>query len=201
MEIAMIDFTLSPWKELAVLLATSAFGIVGYIAKRTIEKKKNTDALDFKKKALDLHKLLQAEGLTLDDLHQIEQSMTQRKSSKRAIEDNVTTQVTIMSTKTPLPGETQSDMNRLRFADVDIAESLMQKALLEAEMHCNELEACKLRAAQDAWKAYSVAEAEFRSQSFEGGTMYPLMYASELEGMTIARIAELREYVEWVRKL
>ena len=55
--------------------------------------------------------------------------------------------------------------------------------------------------AQEAWQRYSEDEARFRASVVKGGTMYPGLYASELERLTVARIAEVREHTEFLRSV
>jgi uncharacterized protein YecT (DUF1311 family) len=55
-----------------------------------------------------------------------------------------------------------------------------------------------LRASQEAWEVYRVRQAEYRSDinSPTRGSIAPLLYASEIEKITRARIKELLWYLE-----
>jgi uncharacterized protein YecT (DUF1311 family) len=52
-----------------------------------------------------------------------------------------------------------------------------------------------LVAAQRAWVSFRDAECTFSASTSQGGTIYPMVYASCLDGLTEKRIADLKAYL------
>lgn len=61
-------------------------------------------------------------------------------------------------------------------------------------MDANQIAAFKQT--QTNWESYAKTQAEFAAAAFEGGSMAPLVYASELEAVTVSRTGELKRMFE-----
>ena len=197
----MVELATLPLKELGLLAVGSLLTSLAYFIKRWIEKKPLADVLERRAKALALHKSLKEQGLSLDDLDELEKDLTRRRRKVRDIEDEVSKELSELRYDGPKPGESQSDMNRLASADTDVANALLERVIIEMAMVCGDEQEPKLRSSQEAWQKYAVAEAKFRSSIFEEGTVYPTMYLSEIERLTVARIADLRAHLAWLKSL
>ena len=204
-ETNVLDFSSSPWKELATAIAVAAIAAGGYVGKRRIERKGDADALERRTKALALHKGMKEAGLTFDDLEKIEATSTKDFKRKRLheVENQIAQAVhDRRATSGPGPGQSQSEMNHIAAADLKIAEAELERALLEAEMHCeDDEERAALQASQEAWKAFSTVEAKYLAQRISQGTIYPTIYLPEIERITIARAAQLKAHVEYLGSL
>jgi uncharacterized protein YecT (DUF1311 family) len=197
----VVDLSSSPFKEILVTLITATLAVTAYFAVRKIERKNSIETIDRQTKLITLHKTLKAEGLSVKDLEMLEQDITNRRRGIQKIEDQVAADVHKARLDGPLPGQSQSEMNYLAAADLRIADAMLEKALAEAEMHCQPDEVEPLHAAQVAWTTFAQAEAAYRSLFCKGGSMYRTVYPSELERLTISRIAELKAHVEWQKEL
>tara|TARA_R110002124_G_scaffold65659_2_gene179502 strand:- start:112 stop:321 length:210 start_codon:yes stop_codon:yes gene_type:complete len=56
----------------------------------------------------------------------------------------------------------------------------------------DERQVATLRVTQKSWKDYAKSQAEFAAAEFDGGSMAPLVFSSELESVTISRTGELK---------
>jgi len=54
---------------------------------------------------------------------------------------------------------------------------------------------------QHAWENYSVEQAEAASASYRQGSIYPLIYLSELESLTLERTARLQAELDELIRL
>lgn len=187
---------LIPWKELGLLVAGGMLASVGYIAKRWVEGKSSSEIIERKTKALVLHSSLKDAGISLSELELFEAELTRR----RQVEDEVTAELH-ESLQAVAPEETQAGMNRIAGADLQIANAMLEKALTEAEMQGDGAYAKQLNDSQKRWKAYAESEAAYRAAIFEGGTVYPTIHLTELEQLTVRRIADLRAHVKWLKSL
>lgn len=59
----------------------------------------------------------------------------------------------------------------------------------------------KLDETNAAWRNYQKNHADFLASRYEGGSIQPLIYASALESVTIARIVELEAELKELRNL
>jgi uncharacterized protein YecT (DUF1311 family) len=85
-------------------------------------------------------------------------------------------------------------MNALAAEKADEAEAELQEVLAKLDPDRSNM---ALAAGQEAWTEYRRRHAEFRSRINEPtpGSIAPLLYASEMEKVTRARIAELEWYL------
>lgn len=187
----------SPWREILLLLAGAGLACVGYFGKRWLEGASRTVRLDRRRKLLALHKELKSEGMTVTDLDSLEQELTTRRKVARQIEEQVAAEIA----EAPRPGETQADMNVLAEADLDVSKAMLAKAVRELEIHASPDELEQLSKAQRAWQRYADTEAISRAAFYTGGSMYPMVYSYELEQITVARIADLRTRLEWLKEM
>jgi uncharacterized protein YecT (DUF1311 family) len=65
----------------------------------------------------------------------------------------------------------------------------------------DEEEIKRFKKAQRAWCLYSKRQADFSAGMFEGGSMRPLVYSSELRALTIERAAKIKTEIRDRHKL
>lgn len=96
---------------------------------------------------------------------------------------------------------TQSEMNEEAGRRAGVAEKQMERAVvaLERSGWLNETQAAALRSTQQRWQEYAQSQAAFVAAEFEGGSMAPLIYASELEFAAVSRTGELKRMLEDMR--
>lgn len=97
---------------------------------------------------------------------------------------------------------TQAEMNMEASRRADVAERQMERAIIALERSgwMSETQAAALKDTQARWALYSHAQASFAAAEFEGGSMAPLIYASELESATVSRTGELKRMLDEMRE-
>lgn len=89
---------------------------------------------------------------------------------------------------------TQAEMNQEAGRRADVARQQMQRAIIALERSgwMNTEQETALKETQDRWEHYAQSQAEFAAAEFVGGSMAPLIFASELESATLSRTGELK---------
>jgi len=97
---------------------------------------------------------------------------------------------------------TQVEMNMEAGRRADVAQQQMDRAIVALErsgwMEASQIAA--LKQTQANWESYAKAQAEFAAAEFDGGSMAPLVFASELESVTVSRTGELKRILEEMRE-
>ncbi|RRQ22221.1 lysozyme inhibitor LprI family protein [Thiohalobacter thiocyanaticus] len=157
--------------------------IVVYMFKRRIEGKPEVEALDKRKQLLDINKQLNEQGLTIEDLNKLEAILTGKAESiiKHTQEIEKNTQSLIEKEQ----GEflSQAELNIRADSNLKVAKAQLEQIVNELTFKIDEIEREKLMQSQKAWESYSVEQAEAASISYRGGSIYPLIYLSELESL------------------
>jgi len=96
---------------------------------------------------------------------------------------------------------TQIEMNIRASRDVNIAEAKMQGAIETLSLLLEEIERQALLESQKAWKIYSEKQAEAAASSYRGGSIYPLIYLSELESLIVERTVRIQAEIDELKRL
>lgn len=97
---------------------------------------------------------------------------------------------------------TQVELNLEADRRADVAKRQMVRAIIALERSgwmC-ETQVVALKEAQARWEKYARAQAKFAAAEFQGGSMAPLIFASELESATLSRTGELKRMLEEIRE-
>ena len=97
---------------------------------------------------------------------------------------------------------TQAEMYMEVDRCANVARQQMERAILALKRSglLEPLQISNLDKAQENWEAYAKSQAEFAAAEFEGGSMAPLVYASELELVTISRTGELNRMFQELKE-
>lgn len=97
---------------------------------------------------------------------------------------------------------TQAEMNVEAGRRANVAQQQMERAIigLKRSRWLEPPQISNLDKAQENWEAYAKSQAEFAATEFEGGSMAPLVYASELESVTISRTGELNRMFQEMKE-
>lgn len=173
-----------------VILGVLLSGI-GYFAKRWIENKPQNETLDKHKKLLDIHKQMNEQGLDVDGLRELE---TQLLGKSDAIKKH-TSELTENREPLIAPQEedlTQIELNQRASERFEIANQKLQEVYAGIDARVGDKESQALINSQKAWEGYSVDQAMAVASAYDGGSMWSLVYLSELESLTIERTARLQ---------
>ena len=96
----------------------------------------------------------------------------------------------------------QAEMNMEAGRRADVAQQQMERAIIALKRSgwMEPPQIAILDKAQTNWEAYAKSQAEFAAAEFEGGSMAPLVYASELESVTISRTGELNRMLQEMKE-
>lgn len=88
---------------------------------------------------------------------------------------------------------TQLEINAEAGRRANVAQQQMERAIIALKRSgwIDKRQIVILDQAQLDWEKYAKSQAEFSTAAFEGGSMAPLVYAGELESVTISRTGEL----------
>ncbi|NKL07953.1 DUF1311 domain-containing protein [Rhizobium leguminosarum bv. viciae] len=97
---------------------------------------------------------------------------------------------------------TQAEMNNEAGRRADVAEKQMERAIvaLERSGWMNEAQTTALGETQKRWREYAQSQASLVAAEYEGGSMAPLTYASELEYAAVSRAGELKRMLDDMRE-
>ncbi len=159
------------------------------------------EAIDKHKKLLDIHKQMSDQGVDINGLRQLEAMITDKAA---AIQNNT---VILQAESTPLIEQdesedlTQLELNERAAARLEKAKEKMQRAIAGIDARVGDFESQSLMNSQMEWERYSVSQAEAAASSYRGGSIYPLIYASELESLTNERTARLQAELDELIRL
>lgn len=88
---------------------------------------------------------------------------------------------------------TQREMNQEAAAGREEAEKELEALCLSI---AEEYESATIYEVQSQWKAFQEAEATRRAESFKGGSMWPMVYASEAAALARGRIDDLKRWAK-----
>ena len=89
--------------------------------------------------------------------------------------------------------QTQAGMNEAAGKDFARADAEMNRAYKKLMAGLDTKTRAKLQASQRQWLKFRDAEAEFLSAKVEGGSVYPMVYASHKASLTRARTKALND--------
>ena len=93
---------------------------------------------------------------------------------------------------------TQTDMNIEAFDNMEISEKKLNQLIARIEGYewISNSQKNALKESQKAWEKYAKAQVSFAALHFEGGTIYPLIYASEMDALINQRITQLTAIID-----
>lgn len=187
-------------KIVLVLLGVLLSG-VGYIVKRVLEKKPTREKLDVQAKLFSINKQMKEQGLTPDDLTKLELVLTGRARSVEKHTQELEEAVLPLLEKSQGEFLSQADLNQRASDNLEIAKLKMTHVLNELKALLDAPERDALLDAQAAWESFCLAQAEASAIAYRGGSIYPLIYLSELDKLTVDRTARLQAELDELRRL
>lgn len=173
---------------------------IGYFAKRWIEGKPQNETLDKHKKLLDIHKQMNEQGLDVCGLKELETLLLGKVDAIKKHTAELTEK------REPLiapqeEGLTQLELNQRASDRFEIAKQKLQEVYAGIDSRVGDRESQALMNSQKAWEDYSVDQAMAAASAYDGGSMWSLVYFSELESLTIERTARLQAELDELIRL
>jgi uncharacterized protein YecT (DUF1311 family) len=184
-------------KEIVLIAVGALLPAIGSLLMRWLRKDRITEEIARKTKMLELRERMQSQGVTFDQLHELEASLMERQKAKRDIEDALIGELQEADADDPTGNMSQAEMNQYAEARAREMDAKLDGLLVKLQTYMGDDEQSRLEAAQKAWLAYRDAQVELSSANFDGGTMQPLVQFGEQLSLTIERIATVQGELEF----
>lgn len=112
----------------------------------------------------------------------------------------IVTAIVGLSFFTPIWAQTQLELNEKAQAEFQTADAELNGVWKELLPRLTPLTQSKLTESQLLWIKFRDAEAAAKASIYEGGSIWPMIYADNRRSTTQTRIAELKSYLEWVEE-
>ncbi len=188
-------------EKAGLVLIGVILSVIVYFLKRWIEKAPQRETLEKHQKLLDINKQMNEQGVTPEDLMTLEAVLNGKAHSVEKLRTKMESETKPLLMKEEGEFITQAEMNIRANENFEIAKKNMENILNELQSNLNREERKALDEAQIAWESYSMEQAQSAAISYQGGSIYPLIYMSELESTTIDRAARLQAELDELRRL
>lgn len=191
------------YAALILPLVALAFTGVGYLLKRLLTGESHRENAESIERAVQLKRLLDAEGLSLEEAIALRNQMNERRGAY--LEAKVHAAVSREREELELPAweraerdqpfpfeDTTLGMGAKVHADLGKLESEMEYLIAKMSHSCSEARELALKKSQRAWQVFCDREAEFAGLLFEGGTGAPLLGAARKLALMEQRISDLQ---------
>ena len=188
-------------ENIGFILLGMILSSIGYLIKRKIENRPQIEILDKHKRILDIHKQMSDQGIDLEGLKNLEARLS---GKAKAIQSH---SVILQSESVSLLKEdepenlTQMELNERAGKRFEIAKEKLQEVIAAIDSRVGDFESQSLMRSQRNWENYSVSQAQAAAASYEGGSIYNLIYLSELESLTNERTARLQAELDELTRL
>jgi len=184
----------------AVMGAVVSLG--GYLLKRWWEGQSTRDDIQEFERLAKLRKDMQGDNVSLQALLNLKKEISDRNARQAKDEAAVIENIEGAALESK-GGEfriedtlrTQYEMNRYAFHLADLAGKELEFLVVALEGLLDDEEIKSFTKAQRAWRLYSRRQADFSTGMFDGGSMRPLVYNSELRALTIERAAMIKNEI------
>jgi len=163
-----------------------------YFMKRSIENKPQLEKLAKHKKLLDIHKQMNDQGIDMKGLEELEAKLTGKEEAINKHTIQLQSESSSLLESNNSENLSQGELNKRADNKVILAKQKMQDALAGIDSRVDDYESQSLLSSQKEWERYSISQAEAASISYRGGSIYPLIYLSELESLINERTARLQ---------
>ena len=164
---------------------------VGYWVKRLVERKADTETLERHKKLLEINKQMTEQQVTLEDLKRLESALTGKTEAMAVYSKTIESEAIPLLRVTRDEPITQAEMNTVASNNFKSAKGKMTAVLNELLSRLDGDEKDALSESQRAWERYCVEQAEAAAISYQGGSLYPVIFFSEMESLAVERAARL----------
>ena len=186
-------------EQILIFLLGIVVAVLGYFLKRWWEGQSLSERIQKFTDLLRLHNELSDANISEQALSELRKDIFARDKWRRRDEEEVLNKIGA-ALREQIKSEsgdeielrTQSEMNQYAFHLVDLAEREMNYLANALRDKLDSDELVHFEKVQSCWKAFADQQAEFASLVVAGGTMQPLLRASEYRDLTIERAAKLK---------
>jgi hypothetical protein len=173
--------------------------IIGYFLKRWWEGQSLSERIRKFTDLVRLHNELSGANISEQALSELRKDIFARNKWRRSDEEDVLNKIGVaLREKIKTEGsdnpelKTQSEMNQYAFHLADLAEREMSYLANALKDKLDNDELKQFEKVQSYWKTFADQQAEFESLVAAGGTLQPLLRASEYRDLAIERAAKLK---------
>lgn len=188
-------------KQILMLLLGGAGTAAWFYWRRYVERKPEFEKIEKAQKLVTLKKELDSTNYKLEDLKSLEDALMGRGEVAKALAvsyEHEANQLRELQYKSAL---TQAEMNFAASQAYERSAQKLNSVIAGLKEYYSPDEIGRFEEAQKAWLEYRDNHAKFLASQYEGGSIQPLIHASALESVTIARIVELEAELSQAREL
>jgi uncharacterized protein YecT (DUF1311 family) len=178
-------------KDIALVILGGIGTAIWFFWRRKVEQKPVFENIQKAEKLLSLRKELDKTNYTIKDLRSLEDALMGRAEAAKELGASFEKQAEEIRRIEFDSAMTQTEMNIVAAQAYERAERKLETTIAELKEYFSPEEIAGLDETNEAWRNYQRKHAEFLASQYEGGSIKPLIYASALESVTIARIVEL----------
>ena len=178
-------------KDIALVILGGIGTAIWFFWRRKVEQKPVFENIQKAEKLLSLRKELDKTNYTIKDLRSLEDALMGRAEAAKELGASFEKQAEEIRRIEFDSAMTQTEMNIVAAQAYERAERKLETTIAELKEYFSPEEIARLDETNEAWRNYQRKHAEFLASQYEGGSIKPLIYASALESVTIARIVEL----------
>ena len=169
---------------------------VTYLLKRKIESKPDLELLDKHQKVLDVHKKMSEQGLDIQSLNIFGQMLTAKSVSVQSHVQDLQTESATYLVRSPNEHVTQLEMNQQALESFTRSSVKMSNIYDELKSKLDSEQIPLYESSQSSWLKYSKEQALAFSSMYRGGSIYPLIYHTELETLVHERTARIQSELD-----
>lgn len=178
-------------KDVVMLLLGGLGTSVWFFWRRKAEQAPVFENIQKAEKLLSLRKELDNTNYTIEDLKGLEDALMGRAEIAKELSityEQEAQQIRVIEMNTAM---TQLEMNIVSGQAYRRAERKLDEIIQQMKSFYSPEQNAQFDKVNGAWRTYQQLHAEFVASQYKGGSIQPLIHASTLEAVTIARIVEL----------
>lgn len=186
-------------KDVVILLLGGAGTAIWFFWRRHAEQTPVFENIQKAEKLLSLRRELDDTNYTVADLKNLEDALMGR--AEIAKELGITYEQEAQQVREIETGGfmTQAEMNIAAAQAYRKAQSKLDTVIAEMKEFYSPEECLRFEESNSAWRLYQQSHAAFLASRYEGGSIQPLIHASALEAVTVARIVELEAELKFMK--
>jgi len=189
------------WAKIGFVLLGTLLSGIAYLIKRWVEGKPQVELLDKHKKILDIHKQMNEQGIDINGLKNLEAILIGKSNAIQQHSKELTEQSEPLIQINNVEHITQLELNQKADEKLEKATQRLGEAIAGIDARVGDEESQALMNSQRAWEFYSIEQAQAAASSYKGGSIYNLIYLSELESLTNERTARLQAELDELIRL
>lgn len=187
-------------KDVVLLVLGGVGTAVWFFWRRKVEQAPVFENIQKAEKLLSLRKELDSTNYTVKDLKNLEDALMGRAEVAKELSityENEAQQVREIELNGAM---TQTEMNIAAAKAYRKAEQKLDTVIKQIKVFLSPEECARFNSANEAWRIYQRENADFLASRYEGGSIQPLIHASTLETVTIARLVELEAELNFTKE-